>query len=105
MPSFVAGGRLRRVEWPCGMASLLPRLISSLVLSLVLPKGNPRKTMQARGLFIMPEDEVIVLLKDIVARLERMEGRQNEIEERQKVILMETASHSSGSFASRREAP
>ena len=105
MPSFVAGECLRRVEWPCGMASLLPRLISSLVLSLVLPKGNPRKTLQVRGLFIMPEDEVIVLLKDIVARLERMEGRQNEIEERQKVILMETASHSSGSFASRREAP
>ena len=38
MPSFVAGGCLRRVEWPCGMASLLPRLISSLVLSLVLPR-------------------------------------------------------------------
>ena len=53
----------------------------------------------------MPEDEVIVLLNDIVARLERMEGRQNEIEERQKVILMETASHSTGSFAPRREAP
>ena len=53
----------------------------------------------------MPEDEVIVLLNDIVARLERMEGRQNEIEERQKVILMETASHSTGSFAPRHEAP
>ena len=53
----------------------------------------------------MPEDEVIVLLNDIVARLERIEGRQKEIEGRQKVILMESASHFTGSFAPRREAP
>jgi uncharacterized protein (UPF0335 family) len=52
----------------------------------------------------MPEDEVIVLLNDIVARLERMEGRQKEIDERQKAILKETASHSTGSFAPGHEA-
>jgi hypothetical protein len=51
----------------------------------------------------MPEDEVIVLLKDIVARLERMEGRQKEIDERQQAILKKTTSHDTGTFARREE--
>jgi uncharacterized protein (UPF0335 family) len=53
----------------------------------------------------MPEDEVIALLKDIVARLERMEGRQKEIDERQKAILKDVVSHDTGSFARRAPEP